>query len=637
MNRYYKKVKNYNKLSDYSDLIPHYYTKLIGVFILLGICIISVNLLDPLIFGEFMFVKSISFNSKEKLIIALIAFISISTVLYIGRGILKVIEDLENQNKDEFKERVNSQSNKLKIKAFKKDKDNYPLFDSSPNKEKQDIFTSDISNNDPLWRVRAYVIGFLLADGSISTPSPQKVSRSYIVSASQHIRDIDILNNIQMVIGGKISDSYEDNICYLNAYGKDLVLNIQDFGMVERHTNSDIAINILPPQFINISLNGQTLVRDFVRGYFDGDGCFFGNYSNRSTRFYLPGSEVFLKALNSLILNEIPDLTTFITPEKIRIYTTNQKEFRVYGGLKIYIKDSGFYQLTELDLDNGIIETKEHPWLKRLHIAGSFNCIKFFNWLYCDDDFFDDFEINGIHICGQRKFNKSLNVLGNSLFRRERLAPNWNDMLFEIIPKLQSKYYKVDELMQITNELLLSKLTMFGLEHIYENNSATNRDIFRTRLKYLEYRDHLLESFQQRIGRSNVNFYFSKLNPPQEIPLNFRKKIELVDNNGYIKTNLKNLIIFIFLHDISQNLNFNELAEILIDINFFKESTLRPNRILLDLAELKTFDILLNISEEDVDISKQDYVLNISILPKYYDLEFKDLKEIMESYFPIIE
>jgi len=65
MNRFYKKVKNYNKLSDYSDLIPHYYTKLIGVFILLGICIISVNLLDPLIFGEFMFIIIADGENKE--------------------------------------------------------------------------------------------------------------------------------------------------------------------------------------------------------------------------------------------------------------------------------------------------------------------------------------------------------------------------------------------------------------------------------------------------------------------------------------------------------------------------------------------------------------------------------------------
>ncbi|TFG27489.1 MAG: hypothetical protein EU532_07260 [Promethearchaeota archaeon] len=489
-----------------------------------------------------------------------------------------------------------------------------------------DIFTINISNSDLLWRVRAYVIGFLLADGSI------QATNGYRVSASQHIRDIDVLNNIQMAIGGKISESYEENICYLNVYGKDLVMKIQDFGMVERHTKPDIAINILPPQFINMTINGQTLVRDFVRGYFEGDGCFHGNLSDRSSRFYLPGPENFLLALNLLILNEIPDITTFITPEKYRIYRIDQKEFVVYGGLKIYLKDAGFYQLTDLDLENGIIETKEHPWLKRLHIAGSFNCIKFFNWLYCDNDFFDDFEINKIHICGQRKFNKCLNVLGNSQYRQKRIAPNWSDLLPEITSLLKPVFYTTEQLMMITNQYLFNKLESLNQLFLYEENRVENPDIFRYRLKYLEFQDGLLDRVQERIGRSNFNYYFSTINPPPEIPSNLRRKIELLDRNENLKFNLKNLIVFIFLLNDNEFLAYKQILDHLIQMKVFKESTLRQNRVLLDIAELKSFEILVSYDEKE-NLEDQCLALNKSIIPKYYRINSFKLRELMEYYF----
>ena len=87
-----------------------------------------------------------------------------------------------------------------------------------------DIFTKYISDKDPIWRVRAYIIGLFYTDGTI------KAKRSYVASMSQHIQDIDILENAQKAIDGQISGPYDEHIYYLNAYGKDLVLKLKEFG-----------------------------------------------------------------------------------------------------------------------------------------------------------------------------------------------------------------------------------------------------------------------------------------------------------------------------------------------------------------------------------------------------------------------
>ena len=85
---------------------------------------------------------------------------------------------------------------------------------------------------------------------------------------------------------------------------------------------------------------------------------------------------------------EIPNMTTSIYPERRKIYKVNNKTYIIYGKLKIYLPRKGFYKLTDEDLKLGIIERIDHPWLKVLAITGKFNIIKFFNWLYENNDNF---------------------------------------------------------------------------------------------------------------------------------------------------------------------------------------------------------------------------------------------------------
>ena len=171
----------------------------------------------------------------------------------------------------------------------------------SPESKKR-IFTIKILDKDLLWRVRAYVVGFLLADGTIRT-------KPYELAAAQNSKDRDILYNINKGLGGKISGPDKDDKYYLNVYNKNLVLNLIEYGMVKAHSKRIVAESLLPPDFITKRVNGQTLIRDFIRGFYEGDGWITGSYVRGDTSFRILGPLNFLNALKDLITPEIPEIS----------------------------------------------------------------------------------------------------------------------------------------------------------------------------------------------------------------------------------------------------------------------------------------------------------------------------------------
>ncbi len=608
-----KKFRTNNRLSDYSGLIPHYYIKVSVVFTLLGIATISVCVLDPFIFREFI---SVSFNSSERLIIALIAFISVFTVLRIIRDILKLVEDWEKENNQDSKGNFYDKKNEKSLtNLFDKDKEHYRVLESSPVKTKKDIFTMKISNNDALWRVRAYVIGFLLADGTIRT-------QPYEVSATQNERDKDILINIQNALGGKVVGPDEENKFHLKAYKKELILKLLKFGMVKAHSKAEIAESIHPPNFIMRTILGQSLVRDFVRGFYDGDGWFTGSYSRGDTSFRILGPLNFLDSLKNLILNEVPGLTSFITNERKQYFIVKDQKFQLFSKLTIYKRGHGYHRLTPSDLEKGEIKTLDHPWLKILHFGGNINTNRFFNWLYEDDDRFDTFEIKGMRICGERKFRKVLNEIGDAKFRREKLSPNWKDVLYDTILQMKPRFYKTLELIDLSNSILWHKLDSINLTYLYDKNKVQNRDKFIEKLKFLEFLDNLLISY--RSGRDN--YYQSKLNPLMDIPSHFTRYIDLIDRNG-IKRNIKNLIVLIL---IGKSLKLNDIISELRCRNVFHKHTLTPKNIRLSIAQLKSFDIII-ADDDRKELEKQRFIINTSVLYRVYNMNAILLKEELSN------
>ncbi|MBA7545319.1 hypothetical protein ES705_37685 [subsurface metagenome] len=484
-----------------------------------------------------------------------------------------------------------------------------------------DIFTVEIAENSPLWRVRAYFLGFFYTDGSIFR---LKNPIQYMVYAAQNEKDKDIIENLQKAIGGNITGPNEVGRIRLEFTNKELYFKLKELGMVEKHNLKDGALKVRVPSIVNRKINGISLLRDFVRGLLDGDGCFSGCYEDYSLRYQLLGPKQFIKALNEKILGELPDISSFITPAYLKVFLKDNKEYIFFGKNRIYIKGRGPYELTPKDLETGKIERLEHKWLTRLHFAGAFNSIRFFKWLYCDDDNFDEIEISGIKLCGSRKFQKALFALGNITKRKEKLAPEWRDIIYQAIPELDNKFYESKELMQIVNETLRETLNKLEIDHIFEGKKITKLDSFVYRLKFFEYIDNLIGHFRKKEGKVYKNYYYSKLNPPKNLPNNMIYYIDLVKLNGEIIRNIKNLIISLFIRNNIVK-SFEIILEEILETKIFSQSSVPKSRIKLYLMELVAFNILLADDGKE-DIKSNKFLFNLNALEDIFKLDSKVIK-----------
>ncbi|MFX1320392.1 MAG: hypothetical protein ACFFAQ_01995 [Promethearchaeota archaeon] len=514
---------------------------------------------------------------------------------------LGIIKDLANYN--------------FNWESLKKEKS---CFYSEEKDKRYDIFTTEIPENSLLWRVRAYVIGFLLSDGSIRY-------NPYEVAASQNLKDRDILDNIKKALGGDIQGPDKKSKYYWSVYNKSLVLTLKKYGMVKAHSKEHIAKNLVPPDFITLMINGKSILRDFIRGFYDGDGWITGSFIRGDTGFKILGPEKFLTIIQEMISIDVPDIKSYITPERKQYFFINNKKYLLFTKSKIYKKGYGFYKLSTEEKKKGEIKILDHPWLKILHFSGNLNATKFFNWLYEDNDKFDQYEINGIKICGTRKFRKAISILGDKKKRKERLAPDWKDTMTEIIPKLKARFYKITELRDLTNDLLLEELRSLGLEHLYDGQKAKNMDKFRERLKFFEYLDNLLGHYK----KSNINYYFSKINPPSIIPKDFKRSIYLI-KNGDIRKNIKSFIIYVLL--LKDNpMKFDEILKELKKSKIFDKNTLYIKNIIINIVELISFEIIF-IEELKKprfifkNFKDQDLYLNISRLKVILGIDLKEIK-----------
>lgn len=151
---------------------------------------------------------------------------------------------------------------------------------------------------------RAYWLGFLYADGWVVNNDS---SHTYEVSIELNSEDEYILRELAYELGDvhKITYShdtrdfngyhYETNSAVLRIYSKRMVHDLISNGVVERKTCSD--------RFPKIGV----FLRDFVRGYLDGDGCIYNNknkYASPVIHFTNANKE-FLNYLNMAIECEL--------------------------------------------------------------------------------------------------------------------------------------------------------------------------------------------------------------------------------------------------------------------------------------------------------------------------------------------
>lgn len=197
---------------------------------------------------------------------------------------------------------------------------------------------------------KAYIIGFLAADGCINTSR-----KSYYVRIAVKYTDVDILEKIKkaMDITSKIFYAEEKvtlpqggttiaKMSKLNIYGKELVNDLANYGLIPNKTlHLRVNYKKIPDEFI----------RDYLRGLWDGDGCFgiYEEKKNTSRNYSVTyiGSKELLDDIKDIMLEKFPSHKINIWHAKecneniFRLGTKRRDDFIEF--LDFIYKDSTIY------------------------------------------------------------------------------------------------------------------------------------------------------------------------------------------------------------------------------------------------------------------------------------------------------
>lgn len=162
-------------------------------------------------------------------------------------------------------------------------------------------------------REKSYILGLMYADGN-NFISKERCKISLVL----HKNDKYLLEEINKIIGSNRPLQISYNTSILHISGKDYSDQLSELGCTPRKS--------LTLKFPNIKQVPEEFLPDFIRGYFDGDGCV--GLSNDRLRVTIIGTKEFLHTLSLLLI-------------KNNIYSKiyKQKSQNVFS-LKIIRKDS---------------------------------------------------------------------------------------------------------------------------------------------------------------------------------------------------------------------------------------------------------------------------------------------------------
>lgn len=190
--------------------------------------------------------------------------------------------------------------------------------------------------------IKAYFLGFIYADGWVVY---NELTRNYELGIELQSEDKYILEKLNDELGGlnKICH-YDPEIRYikgvkancghsdvLRVYSKPLVLDLIKNGVEENKTLKDTH-PIVP----------DDLFFDWLRGYIDGDGCFYNK--QKSTLMHITcSSQVPLKYIQSKLSEYGIETKVYEeNPRKYRLICTNKNSLYILAN-RLYYEDGLFY------------------------------------------------------------------------------------------------------------------------------------------------------------------------------------------------------------------------------------------------------------------------------------------------------
>ena len=149
---------------------------------------------------------------------------------------------------------------------------------------------------------KAYWLGFIFADGAISSKPLSSGKKNYNVELSLKIGDTEHLKKFYMFSKATtkyIEDSYR---CRVTLNDKHLWETLVSYGCTPKKS--------LTLEFPKESIfKDKKLIRHFIRGYFDGDGCIsYTDSSHSALTIHVLGTEKFLSTLLDYCPEKLRDL-----------------------------------------------------------------------------------------------------------------------------------------------------------------------------------------------------------------------------------------------------------------------------------------------------------------------------------------
>ena len=154
---------------------------------------------------------------------------------------------------------------------------------------------------------KAYWLGFIMADGSISHPSKETTGASRL-TLNLSIKDIELLQRFKKDIqaNNNIIEEYipnrtysQNKMCRLSFNSIEFCRSLKRYGIDRCKTGKEtIPTDKIP----------QCLMKHFIRGFFDGDGCVTYNKRNDTVSpiiFFTSANIEFLEDLKMFLIDEI--------------------------------------------------------------------------------------------------------------------------------------------------------------------------------------------------------------------------------------------------------------------------------------------------------------------------------------------
>lgn len=147
---------------------------------------------------------------------------------------------------------------------------------------------------------KAYWLGFIYADGYVdSAPLNQKRQNNYGIELSLALKDLEHVEKFKSFICSTRPIICSENRCRLCINSKHMWKTLVGYGCIPNKS--------LTLKFPNVDIfSNENLIKHFIRGYFDGDGCIsYANKSHTIFTYQLLGTYDFITECKKWLPNEL--------------------------------------------------------------------------------------------------------------------------------------------------------------------------------------------------------------------------------------------------------------------------------------------------------------------------------------------